>query len=65
MERHCVTAGVFMLACVFVAGYWLGFDHGRAAASMPVSKGILRRRGRSPRMVYGHTSFGKQAIWNI
>jgi hypothetical protein len=24
------TAAVFMLACVFVAGYWLGFDHGRA-----------------------------------
>ena len=24
------TAAVFMLACVSVAGYWLGFDHGRA-----------------------------------
>jgi hypothetical protein len=24
------TAAVFKLACVFVAGYWLGFDHGRA-----------------------------------
>jgi hypothetical protein len=24
------AAGVFMLACIFVFGYWLGFDHGRA-----------------------------------
>jgi len=24
------TVGVFMLVCIFVAGYWVGFDHGRA-----------------------------------
>jgi hypothetical protein len=24
------TAAVFILVCIFVAGYWLGFDHGRA-----------------------------------
>jgi hypothetical protein len=59
------TVAVFMLVCIFVAGYcWVSITDA-PAASMPGSKGILRRRGRSPQMVYGHTSFGKQAIWNI
>jgi hypothetical protein len=30
MERHCVHGWGVHVRCVFVLGYWLGFDHGRA-----------------------------------
>jgi hypothetical protein len=60
------AAAVFMLACVFVTGYWLGFrSRSRPRFQRWLSRGILRRHGRSPWMVCGHTNFGRPAIWSI
>ena len=59
------AAGVLLLAVVFVSGYWLGFDHGRARGFNAGVEGHLAASWALSVMACRPTSYGKAAILSI